>query len=52
VHSELEDRSWGWFDLSLHRSAFDDDPDADQIPIARISRETIDALVVKLDGDP
>jgi hypothetical protein len=40
------------FELWLTRSAFDDDPDADQIPIARISKQSIDALVVKLDGDP
>ena len=40
------------FELWLTRSAFDDDPDADQVPIARISRDSIDALVAKLDGDP
>jgi len=39
------------FELRITQSAFDDDPNADQIPIARISRETIDALVVKLGGE-
>jgi hypothetical protein len=39
------------FELRVTQSAFDDDPNADQIPIARISRETIDALVVKLGGE-
>jgi hypothetical protein len=39
------------FELRVTQSAFDDDPNADRIPIARISRETIDDLVVKLDGE-
>jgi hypothetical protein len=42
----------GLFELQLTRPAFDEDPDAEQIPIARISRGTIDELVVKLGGDP
>jgi hypothetical protein len=39
------------FELRVTQPAFDDDPNANQIPIARISRETIDALVVKLGGE-
>ena len=35
----------------MTQSAFDDDANADQILIARISREMIDALVVELGGE-
>jgi hypothetical protein len=41
------------FELAITQSAFDDDPDRDAIPIiAKIPQEHIDALVVKLGGDP
>jgi hypothetical protein len=40
------------FELQLTRSAFDDDPDASRVPIARISHDSIRALAVKLGGDP
>jgi hypothetical protein len=39
------------FELWLTRSAFDDDPGADQVPIARISKESIESLIAKLGGD-
>ena len=40
------------FELWLTRSTFDDDPDADQSPFTRISREAIEGLVARLGGDP
>jgi hypothetical protein len=39
-------------ELSLTRSAFDSDPDAEHLPIARIGHDTIRELVTKLGGDP
>jgi hypothetical protein len=39
------------FELWLTRSAFDDDRDTHQIPIARVSKESIEVLVAKLGGD-
>jgi hypothetical protein len=40
------------FDLSITRSAFDDDPARDLIPIVSVvTPERIEALVVKLGGD-
>jgi len=38
------------FELWLTRSTFDDEPNADQMPTPRISREAIEALVTKLGG--
>src|SRR5436190_8954200 len=38
-------------ELQLTRSTFDDDPDADRVPFARISHDDILALVDKLGGD-
>jgi hypothetical protein len=38
--------------LRITRSAFDDDPDRDFIPIAKITPEQIEALAKKLGGDP
>jgi hypothetical protein len=40
------------FELRLTRSAFDDDPEAERIPFARISYDAIMALVAKLGGEP
>jgi hypothetical protein len=40
------------FELKLTRSAFDDDPERDLIPIVAITPEQIEALMVKLGGDP
>jgi hypothetical protein len=40
------------FELQVTRSAFDDDPHADRIPIARIGNDPIRNLVEKLGGDP
>ena len=40
------------FELWITRSAFDEDPDREFIPIAKITSEKIEALVVKLGGDP
>jgi hypothetical protein len=39
------------FELQLTRSAFDDDPDAERIPFARISHDDILAAVDKLGGE-
>ena len=39
------------FELQLTRSAFDDDPDADRVPFARISHDEVLALVDKLGGE-
>jgi hypothetical protein len=38
------------FELSLTRSAFDHDPDAEQVPFTRIHHDDILSLVDKLDG--
>ena len=42
----------GLFELSVTRSAFDGDPDRDLIPIVAITPAQIEALVVRLGGDP
>ena len=43
----------GLFELRVTRSAsFDDDPDADRVPFARIRHDDIAALVRKLGGEP
>ena len=39
-------------ELKVTRSAFDDDPQRDLIPIVAIPPEQIEALVVKLGGEP
>jgi hypothetical protein len=40
------------FELWLTRATFDDEPNADQMPTPRISREAIEGLVAKLGGSP
>jgi hypothetical protein len=42
----------GLFELQLTRSAFDADPDVGRVPIARITHDEIEALAVRLGGDP